>query len=137
MKFLTKIQKNIISNPSINLIISVDRSINYTAMIDTGFDGYLCINEELAKLINLPSTGKAVATFNADGHTTLSPVALVHIIFGELDLANTQYSLPCILKPNLDRDIIIGSKLLNRFCNDNQLILCIDYANNGIYFKSS
>jgi predicted aspartyl protease len=135
MKFLNKIQTNIILNPNIDLIIKTNRLRQFEAFIDTGFDGYLCINQELAKIIALPLTGQAITTINADGYKVFNPVAIANISFAELELPHTEFSIPVILKPNLDKDVIIGSKFLNRFCVDNDLILCMDYKNKYIYFK--
>ena len=134
MKFLSKTQANIISNPNIDLIIKTDRLRTFEAFVDTGFDGYICINEDLAKIIQLETSKKGTITINADGQKTFNQVAVIHISFGDFELPFTEYSVPAILKPNLDKDMIIGNKFVDKFCRDNQLIFCVDHIGGLIYF---
>jgi predicted aspartyl protease len=137
MKYLNKLQKDIIKNPSLDLGIEIHkRWKDFEATIDTGFTGFLCINLELALMLGFKPTGK-MPVVNADGKVSYDNTFGITVQFGSLDLEKTKYTILAIGKKNQKEEVMIGQALLNHFCLQNSLKLSFDYPENQIYFEKS
>lgn len=137
MKYLLKTQLNIIKNPCIDIQLVdniTSKRQDFEALIDTGFNGWISFDLALASILGLESLG-LIKTINADGQEILNPVFVVDIQLPCLDLASTSYRIKCIAKANQVDEVIIGSKFLDHFCNQNKLKLSLDYPSNEIYFE--
>lgn len=106
----------------------------FEAVLDTVFDGYLSINQDLANLLGLHPT-KKVKTINPDNQEVLNNVYELLVTVGTLDLNFVDYRIFVIGKQNQRDELIIGQAMLDRFCQDNKLVLVLDYNNSTIYFE--
>lgn len=108
--------------------------MSFEALLDTGFSGYLAINQKIAELLSLEFLG-GVDTINADNVRVSNPLYKTELLLPDLDLIQTSFYATCISKNNQQDEIIIGSKLLLHICSLNEVKLIFDYNENEIYFE--
>jgi predicted aspartyl protease len=106
----------------------------FEVVVDTGYSGNLCINKELAKMLNLEYVGK-VRNLNVDNKVSLDDLYKLKIEFPNLDLKSTKFNITATAKANMLEEMIIGQKLLNLFASSNDLALVLNYQRNEIYFS--
>lgn len=104
------------------------------ALIDTGFDGELLINEKVAESIRLaPDKNRVSRTVLGDGKSVLTRVAKLKFLIPSLN-ENLVIELTTIILPQ-DIDCIIGTTLLETLCRSVNQNMTLNYKNNCIEFS--
>jgi predicted aspartyl protease len=109
---------------------------NFEAIVDTGFDGLLSVNEELAKLLGLIPAKRGI-TINVDNQRTINNIYEINIIIGGLDLDYAEFKILALGKEKQTDEIIIGQTLLSYFSKKNKLNLVFNYEKEEIFFESN
>lgn len=136
MHYLKKYQKDILKNPLLDIGINIDgKCKTFVAIIDTGFDGFLSINLELALLLGFKSLGK-IRVINVDNQPAFDNVFEVQIQLPDLDIPKAKYKCKVTGKKDQKDELVIGQNFLNLICLSNNCKLCFDYPDNCIYFES-
>lgn len=102
--------------------------------MDTGYSGNLCINKDIANILNLEYLGK-VQNLNIDNKFSIDDLYKINVEFPSFDLKNTKFRITCTAKDNLPVEMLIGQNLLNLFSNANDVSLVLSYLKNEIYFQ--
>jgi clan AA aspartic protease len=105
----------------------------FNAVVDTGFDGSLCVNLTIAKLLNLELVG-ITSTINADNIAIKNQVYKAQVQFPELDLEYVEFNTLTITKVSQKEELIIGSKLLDVFGRANKVSITFNYHDQEIFW---
>jgi predicted aspartyl protease len=106
----------------------------FEAVIDTGFDGFLSINLDLALLLGLKPIGK-IRVINVDNQYAFDTVFEVQLELPDLDIPKAKYKCKITGKKEQKDELVIGQNFLNLICLKNHCQLCFDYPNNYIYLQ--
>ncbi len=119
----------VIENPEDNTKV-----LRVPALVDTGYQGYILINEHVATNLKLKRLKDFTQTIkNADEGKTENKVAVAWIEFMSLDAPNSRFKIPCVIKPMKDA-CVLGGRMLSKFAKDNQAHLLFNYLQEKIQF---
>jgi predicted aspartyl protease len=110
--------------------------LRLAALVDTGYQGYVLINENTAKKLKLKRLKNITQTIkNASEDETKNKVAIAWVEFLSLE-ANSRFKIPVVIKEMQD-GCVLGSKMLSKFAKDNQAHLVFNYLQDKIQFVSA
>jgi predicted aspartyl protease len=113
---LTKTQINPQKKLELELqILSEQSSKNVICLIDTGFDGFIAIDENTAEKMKL-KVEKRVNIILANGKKILTPVCKLDIIL-EVSTGTIEFESKVLVIPNLSQPTI-GLQLLSDICEN-------------------
>jgi clan AA aspartic protease len=99
------------------------------SLIDTGFDEYLAIPDFVAKSLNLVE--KSLIQVNlGEGSCNNLPVAEIL-----MKVSGFEQEILVDVIITQDEEAIIGTKILELICRENQVKFCLDFINSKIGFE--
>lgn len=127
--------------PQLDLVIEnpIDKTqiLRISALVDTGYQGYILISQEVAKKLKLATVkGVLQKIKNADENSSKNKVALAWIEFLSLEAESPRCKIPCVIKEMQD-NCVLGSKMLAKFAKDNKAHLLFNYLQDKIQFVSA
>jgi predicted aspartyl protease len=137
MNYLKKYQKDILKKPLLDIGININGKCKvFEAIVDTGFDGFISINLELALILGFKPIGK-MRVINIDNQPVFDTIFQVQIELPDLEIAKAKYNCKITGKKDQLEELVIGQNFLNLICLNNNCKLCFDYPDNCIYFETS
>jgi predicted aspartyl protease len=111
-------------------------SIHYRsqALLDTGFDGFLIINKSIASIMKPKLKGKVAVNIGSN-QNIVAPIFDICVVFESLDI-DYFVEVEGILLP-FEPAPIIGSKLIEQLCNQQNWHLLFNYLDKKVQFIES
>lgn len=134
-------QAQITQHPQLDLVIENPQDntqiLRTSALVDTGFQGYVLINQRVAKNLKLKRLQGVVQRIkNADEKVSENKIVLAWVEFLSLEAASPRCKIPCVIKEMQD-ECVLGSKMLEKFAKDNKAHLLFNYLQDKIQFVSA
>ena len=124
------------TKPQFNLALARDgETIGYrgTALLDTGFDGYIVINREIVNFLK-PTFTKKIALNIGNNQKVMAVVCDIYVIFETLT-QDYSFGVEAIYMPS-ELQPIIGSRLIQEICVNENTNLIFDYLGKKLSFET-